>query len=281
MSIWAHTLVKNEEKYVWFSVVSVIDHVEKVLIYDTGSTDGTVEIVKEIKKLYPGKVVFKQVGDVDIDEFTKVRQQMLDQTNSDWFLIVDGDEVWWERMIAHLVDVINTRGNSLDTIITPYVNMVGDIFHHQDKSAGMYRFDNRKGFYNLRATNRKIPGLNVKKPHGQQGYYDGGGNLIQDRQKKRRLYLKDLCYLHFTNIQRSESRSKDLEVPKREIKLKHEIGKSFPRDFYYPEVFFSPRPSIVPSPWNHASLRLNLTSSLLAPMRLLKRKSRLYEKVGY
>ena len=51
MKIWAHTLVKNEEKFVWYSVMSIISHVEKVLLWDTGSTDNTPEILKELKLL--------------------------------------------------------------------------------------------------------------------------------------------------------------------------------------------------------------------------------------
>ena len=48
MSVWVHTLVKNEERYIWYSVMSVIDYIDKILIWDTGSTDKTVDIIKEI-----------------------------------------------------------------------------------------------------------------------------------------------------------------------------------------------------------------------------------------
>ena len=51
MKVWAHTLVKNEERYIWYAVMSVIDWVDKILIWDTGSTDKTVEIIKEIEKV--------------------------------------------------------------------------------------------------------------------------------------------------------------------------------------------------------------------------------------
>ncbi|KKR11163.1 MAG: Glycosyl transferase family 2 [Candidatus Woesebacteria bacterium GW2011_GWA1_39_21b] len=65
MKIWAHTLVRNEERYIWFSVMSVINYVDKILIWDTGSTDNTVSIIREIKKKYPEKIDFKKVGKVD------------------------------------------------------------------------------------------------------------------------------------------------------------------------------------------------------------------------
>ena len=52
MKIWANTVVHNEENFIWFAIMSVVDYVDKVLVYDTGSTDQTVSIIKEIKKAY-------------------------------------------------------------------------------------------------------------------------------------------------------------------------------------------------------------------------------------
>lgn len=51
--ITVHTLVKNEERYLWFAVTSVIDYVDKMLLWDTGSTDRTIQLIKELKKRYP------------------------------------------------------------------------------------------------------------------------------------------------------------------------------------------------------------------------------------
>ena len=49
MSIWAHTLVKNEERFVWFAINSVIDYVDEMRVWDNGSSDSTVKIIKSIK----------------------------------------------------------------------------------------------------------------------------------------------------------------------------------------------------------------------------------------
>src|SRR3989344_9473049 len=98
-TIWAHTLVRNEEKWVWFSVMSVIDYVDKILLWDMESEDGTSEIAQEIKTLYPKKVDLRVVPKVSPEGFSEVRQKMLDETHSDWFIVVDGDEIWWEKSI--------------------------------------------------------------------------------------------------------------------------------------------------------------------------------------
>ena len=110
-TVTVHTIVQNEEKYLWFSVMSIIDFVDEVFIWDTGSTDNTVPIIKEIKKLYPNKIYFKEVGMVDPDKFTSIRQEMLRETTSDWLMIVDGDEVWWNDRIREVVSIINQNIN--------------------------------------------------------------------------------------------------------------------------------------------------------------------------
>ena len=45
-TIWVNSLIFNEDKYIWFAVKSVIDYVDKILIWDSGSTDRTEEVVK-------------------------------------------------------------------------------------------------------------------------------------------------------------------------------------------------------------------------------------------
>jgi glycosyltransferase involved in cell wall biosynthesis len=271
MNIWAHTLVKNEDRYLWYAVTSVINYVDKIILWDTGSTDNTCKIIDEILKKYPKKVEFNEVGEIDANKFSLIRQEMLDQTKADWVMLVDGDEVWWEDSIKKLTDIIWKGGDKLETIVSPSINIVGDIYHYQEESAGRYQIDNRRGHLNIRAMSLKIPGLHAEKPHGSQGYYDKDGIVVQEREKDKRIFL-DSPYLHFTNVNRSIARSKDLLVPKRERKLKHEIGESFPKDFYYPEVFFRDRPEIIESPWQTSGADFKVRAFIETPLRKIKRR---------
>lgn len=279
MRIWAHTLVRNEERYLWYAVMSIIDYVDKVLLWDTGSDDATLKIIKEISKARPDKISFKQRGVVDPDKFTQVRQEMLNETSADWFMIVDGDEVWWEDTIKKVVEEIKKYGNELESIVTPTINLVGDIYHFQEEAVGQYRLAGRKGHLSIRAVNRKIPGLHFKKPHGQIGLYDGKDVLIQERPKKYGKFV-NAPYLHFTNVIRSASRKSDLVVPKRGMKLKYELGIPFPYGFYYPEIFFRKRPEIVPNPWETMSFPFWTRALIETPVKRLKRKL-ISGKVGY
>ncbi len=274
MEVWAHTLVKNEARWLWYSVSSVINHVDKLLLWDTGSTDKSIEIEKELVKIYPGKIILKQRKQETKDDFTRVRQEMLEATKSDWFIVADGDEIWFEDSIRKVAETINKDGKNIESIIVPTINLVGDIFHFQEKSAGRYRFGDRIGHYNLRAINRDVSGLHSQGAHGVWGWADDENKMIQDRNTYK---FVDAPYLHATNLTRSSS---DKEVIKRSKKYRFELGENFPKDFYYPESLFKDRLGFIESPWNVMSDSFKFRAFFETPLRKLKRK--IWKgKVGY
>lgn len=259
--IWANTIVNNEENFIWFSVMGVIDWVDKVLVWDTGSDDKTVEIIKEIKKLYPEKISFKEVGQVDNLEFTKMRQKMLKESVCDWILVLDGDEIWWEDSIKKLVSQIN-RQTGKDGVVVPMMVAVGDIYHAQEEKAGKYQILGRKGHISLKAVNRKIPGLHVDWPYGKEGYFDKENVLIQERKD---LVFLDAPFLHVTHLKRSS-------VSRKTDKFKYELGNKVPGNFRFPEVLYKSYPPIVRNPWHKISGTELLKANLLTPLRRLKRR---------
>jgi glycosyltransferase involved in cell wall biosynthesis len=274
MKIWAHTLVKNEARWLWYSASSVIDHVDKLLLWDTGSSDESLEIEKELLRKYPDKIILKNRKQETIEDFTKVRQEMLDETTSDWFLMVDGDEIWYENSIKKVICSIKKGVNGFESIVVPTINLVGDIFHYQEKTAGKYKFGNLEGHYNLRAIKRSVPGLHSQGVHGVWGWADDEGKMIQDRDSYK--YI-DAPYLHATNLHRSFS---DLSVIKRKNKFRFEIGESFPKDFYYPEALFSSRPNNIPSPWTTMPKTFKIRAFFETPLRKIKRRIGV-KRVGY
>ena len=279
MSIWAHTLVKNEQRYLWYAVAAIVGYVDKVLLWDTGSTDDTVGIIKELVKVYPEKIDFSEVWVKDAQDFPKVRQEMLSRTKADWILMVDGDEVWWEDSIKKVTETIESKKNSIESIVVPMIYPIGDIYHRQEEKAGKYNLVGKKGHFALRGVSRNIPGLTSTNPHGTWGWTDGEGKMIQDRSPEKILYV-EAPYLHFSLLERSMSREDDVKVIKRARKFKYELGNSFPKDFYYPEVFFRPRPKIAPSPWIRMDTKFFMRAAFETPLRKIKR--RVWQgKVGY
>lgn len=265
MKIFAHTIVRNEENFLWFSVLGVIDHVDKLLLWDTGSTDGTLKIVDELKKSFPEKIDFREVGEVDAKNFSKARQEMLDKSECDWVLVLDGDEIWWKDSVESLVSTI--KEDQCDAIVVPFINFVGDTFHYLDVSTGRYKIDGRIGNVSIKAFRKKIPGLSVSKDYGSEGYIDETGAFIQESKQIRRIFL-DSPFIHATHLTRS---SKDALTMGRRGKVKAELGNRFPLDFYYPESFFKKRPGFIKSPWGVMNGEFKFKAFFATPLRKLKR----------
>ena len=268
MKIWAHTVFKNEERWLWFSVTSVIDHVDKVLLWDSGSTDKSWQIALLLKEKYGDKIDLKQFGPVTPEEFTNVRQEMLDVTDADWFLVVDGDEIWWENSIKRVISEIEKSDSNIETIVVPNVNLVGDIYHHLSSSDGRYTFGKLIGNYALRAIKRSISGLNSKGRHGVWGWADENNNQIQNRNTYKFI---DAPYIHTTFLPRGEGREDDVKVPKRAKKLKYEIGVEFKKDFFFPESLFKEKPKFIISPWKKMPFAYRLRATIETPLKKIKR----------
>ncbi len=126
-----------------------------------------------------------------------------------------------------------------------------------------------RGTFNLRFINRKIPGLHVTNPHGRQEYRDENEISLQNLPQDK-LQLVNSPYLHTTHLPRSLSKKTDVQTLKRSFKFKYELGSRFPADFVYPEVFYLPRPDIVPDPWIHQGTEYLAKSLIFEPVRIVK-----------
>lgn len=262
MKIFANTIVSNEENFIWFAIMSVVDYVDKVLVWDAGSSDKTVEIINQIKKIKGEKISFKEIGNLDKYQFTEARQKMLEESDCDWILIVDGDEIWWEKSIQELVEEIKRKKDDIAGIVVPVTVSIGDIYHFQEETAGKYELLGRKGHFNLRAINKKIAGLHLDLPHPLEGYFDANKKLIQERNDS--IFL-NAPYLHVTHLKRSSS-------PNKINKFKYEVGNIFSKGKSLPEVLYKSFPDIIPSPWVEMKGVSFFKARLLTPLRRIKRR---------
>lgn len=259
--ITSHTIVKNEDRYIWFVIQAALKFVDQMIIYDTGSTDNTVSIIKSI---HSPKIIFETKGSQTATGITRLRQDQLDRTKTDWFLILDGDEVWWQSSLQSVVSQIQATPQ-LYGIITPTINCVGDIYHYQAANAGRYTFASHTGHYAVRAINRRIPGLHLKATYPLEGYYDNQDRLVTDYDSK--LILVDKPFLHLTNLSRSTASEKQVISRQK----KHELGIPFSQEFRFPEVFYQPQPDMVPSPWVKTNLLDTIIAAMLTPLKKIKR----------
>jgi GT2 family glycosyltransferase len=78
-------IVKDEEEMLLACLESIADVVDEIIVYDTGSTDRTVEIARAA-----GARVIEGYWD---DSFARARNAALKQACGDWILSIDADEV--------------------------------------------------------------------------------------------------------------------------------------------------------------------------------------------
>ncbi len=250
-----HMIVANDDRWVWFAINSVLNYVSKLIIYDTGSVDNTIRIIKSIRS---EKIVFKEIGKVDSFALTKLRQDQVEKTKTDWFLVIDGDEVWPQKSLESVIKAVKNQGENKLGIVVKTGMCVGDIYHFQDEKAGKYKIGNKKGHYNIRFF-RKKDGYHWIYPYPDEAYVDKHNTPIQNTPD--RLLFIDVLYWHLRHLPRS--------TKIRNKKIKIELGESQTIDI--PEVFFKKRPQVVLSPFIRFSDKNYIKASLLSPFIKLKR----------
>jgi len=84
------TIFKNEEKRMGWFLDNILPLVDEVVLVDTGSTDRSVEIIKEKMRHWPGRI---KLYDFEwVDDFSKARNFSMEKATKDWLLIMDVDE---------------------------------------------------------------------------------------------------------------------------------------------------------------------------------------------
>ncbi len=201
MEVTVHTVVKNEDVWVWYAIQSVLPFVEKVLVFDTGSEDRTVNLIKSIKSK---KIIFEEKGAVDRKGLVALRQEQLERTKTDWFLILDGDEIWPRTELEKLLLSAASSDKKIVAIYNEVRNCIGDVWHYLPADAGNYHIGNRSGNLNIRLI-RKTESLKISGEYPLEVYGDENGPI---QKQPDNLVYSEAWYLHTSFLQRS-SRSSD------------------------------------------------------------------------
>lgn len=254
--VTAQMVIKNEERFVWFAINSVLPYVKKFLITDTGSTDKTFKIIKSIKSK---KIILTKNTK---DSIVKIRQEQLRQTRSSWFLLVDGDEIWSKRELLKLIQLTKEISKEKIAVVNKTRNCVGDVWHYLPKEAGQYRFFNKKGHFNIRLMRALLYEITGNYPREE---YRLSGKSINKMEK--RLILSNAWYLHTTHLPRTSNKTKiggrRKKIIEKGILMKKEE---------LPEVFFQDYSKIITSPLIKRSRVYEIKAGFLTPVKKIKRR---------
>lgn len=198
MKITGHCVVRNEDIWVWYALKSVLPFCEQILVYDTGSSDKTVE---RIKSLNSPKIILEKKGVVDAQGLVNLRKEQIERTKTDWFLVIDGDEIWPEENIQKVIEAASTSSEETVAIFNRVRNCIGDVYHYLPESAGRYKIAEVEGNLNIRLI-KKTSDLSIKGRYPLEAYTIDG-KPIQDFPK--RLVFLDTWLLHTSFLRRSSS----------------------------------------------------------------------------
>jgi glycosyltransferase involved in cell wall biosynthesis len=92
--ISACLITKNEELLLEQCLESLKDVAAEIIVLDTGSTDGTKEIIRTFNQKYPALKLYETVWPND---FSRVRNECVSYATGDWVLCIDADEIISEK----------------------------------------------------------------------------------------------------------------------------------------------------------------------------------------
>ncbi len=104
LRVSAMYIIKNEEEYLPFSLKSIINVVDEIIIVDNGSTDRSLAIAASFPKT---KIYHSRSED-----FSELRNIALEKATGDWLMRVDGDEVFYEDINYKLPILLRNQAKS-------------------------------------------------------------------------------------------------------------------------------------------------------------------------
>jgi len=85
-------IVKNEEKQIKGFISHIIDFADEIIIIDTGSSDGTLDIINKFIKDNPHKIKLYKYFDKEIFHYGKAKNFSMEKATKDFIIILDADE---------------------------------------------------------------------------------------------------------------------------------------------------------------------------------------------
>ena len=138
-TITAVVLFKNELEFLELCVSTLIENVERVVLVDNESTDGSTDVAKRLAHDFPNHVEYHYMP-VDFDTATeyKTRNKCLQFVHTDWVFIADADQLFsdgWRRQIKHQltdkkIDAIRFR---FEHYVGSYEHILVDFYEVQQK----------------------------------------------------------------------------------------------------------------------------------------------------
>jgi len=214
-------MVMNEENWLPYCLGSVQGRFDRYVIYDIGSQDRTWDILSSFieTEKKTSEIFFRRLPFCDPSIQGIFRNSMIAEARSEWYFILDGDEVYTPQ--------------SLDALADEMVNMKKQYEEH-GKTYGIVR--RVEVMTDLKtAYGQKLDLKHHRVYHKNMiftGTHPGEIPLVTQKPRNEHWFSKDIICYHFHNCKRSRL---DENVPKRIARRKkatYHRGEATPIDIF-------------------------------------------------
>lgn len=216
-SISANILCKNNKKSIETCLQSIVPCINEIVIIDTGSTDGTLELIEKFFQENPCQ--YKLIKETDFKGYSYHRNQAIKESNGDWILVLDSDEYLSKEFQREIKNLCSSYLFSAYKIFRRWIVKIKDdhaLYTNTQKFKGRYK--------SIIRLFKKLPGVEYRGDiHEAVFGLDG---------KRIKMLDEKLCFYHLDVAINSYQERKD-KVDKREALLK---GSGHPEE-YLPEDF--------------------------------------------
>ena len=124
-NVTVHMMIKNEEFFIKKAIESVLVFADEIIVFDTGSTDNTREIVNSIDSK---KIRLFEKGTKTPKELIGMRNEMIKLTKTKWFMVVDGDEIIYFKHQNKLAEALENIPGHISRVELTMRDFVKDKF---------------------------------------------------------------------------------------------------------------------------------------------------------
>lgn len=191
-------IVRNEEKLLPQCLESVNAFVDEIIIVDTGSNDGTIEIAERF-----GAKVYRHPWE---GNFSTHRNQSISYASSEWIFIMDADEELKRESGSIIQEAVSEK--DIDSVMGVTINF----FNKRSSKALLYQvrlFKNNQNIYYQGSVHNQLKGLRYTKKYPIYIYHYGY-DLEKEILKKKHIRTTELIkkqiekepnnYFHHLNL---------------------------------------------------------------------------------
>jgi glycosyltransferase involved in cell wall biosynthesis len=215
--ISANILCKNNKKSIEICLKSIVPCINEIVIIDTGSTDGTIEVIEKFFQGNPCQ--YKLIKETKFKGYSYHRNQAIKESSGDWILVLDSDEYLSKEFQKKIKKLCSSYLFSAYKIFRRWISKI------ETDSAQYTNTQKYKGRYkSIIRLFKKLPSVEYRGDiHEAVFGLDG---------KRIKMLDKKTCFYHLDVAINSYQERKD-KVEKREAMLK---GSGHPEE-YLPEDF--------------------------------------------